>query len=350
MEHPFSIPPTAKRNADARLKVVPTPSTDRPGGLADEFQTQIRLRHFSRRTEKAYWSWIKRFIAFNDRQHPRTLSAKKVEDYLSYLAVERRVAASTQGQALAALLFLYRDVLKQETPELEQFVRAKRPSKIPVVMSRDEVSAVIRELEGTHRLVATLLYSSGLRLMECMCLRVKDIDFDRHQIIVRHGKGAKDRVTMLPKRLEPKLKEQLAYAQAQHARDLVLGAGYVELPNGLARKKPRDAKSWGWQWLFPAHRIYHDKELDQRRRHHLHETAVQRAVSNAVRSSGIAKSATCHTFRHSFATHLLEDGYDIRTVQELMGHADVNTTMIYTHVVNRGPGAVRSPADSLDLI
>lgn len=325
----------------------PTQAT--PGALALAFRARIRMRHYSRRTERAYWRWAKRFIRFHECRHPRELGALEIGQFLSQLATERAVAASTQNQALAALTFLYREVLELEMPELDEFVRAKRPVHVPVVMSRQEVKRVIRELDGRHRLIATLLYGSGLRLLECLRLRVRDVDFDRNQLTVRCGKGQKDRATLLPESIQPTLRTAIDKALEQHAKDVTAGAGYVELPGALDRKVVTAARRPEWQWIFPAHRIYEHKESGRRRRHHLHETAVQRAMTGAVRSSGIRKRATCHTFRHSFATHLLEDGYDIRTVQELLGHADLKTTMIYTHVVNRGPNAVRSPANQLDL-
>lgn len=323
---------------------------DRPGSLAARFRDQVRVRHFSRRTERAYWGWAKRYIRFHGLLHPRLLGAPELEAFLSYLATKKAVAASTQNQALSALLFLYQDVLGFEFPELVNFVRAKRPLKVPVVMSRSEVGLVLDELKDVHRLIGLLLYASGLRLLECLHLRIRDVDFDRHQLVVRSGKGAKDRVTLLSPVVETGLRSQIARAQKKHTVDLANGAGFVELPNALALKHPSAANDWRWQWVFPAHRMYYHVETGQRRRHHLHETAVQRAVAQAVIRAGLSKRATCHTFRHSFATHLLEDGYDIRTVQKLLGHADLNTTMIYTHVVDRGPGAVRSPAESLNLL
>jgi integron integrase len=307
----------------------------------------MRLRHYSRRTERAYVQWIRRFILFNDKRHPAEMGRDEVTRFLSALAVERRVSASTQNQALAALLFLYGRVLEVELPWLDELVRATRPERLPVVLSRDEVRAVLQCLHGTHRLMAFLLYGAGLRLLECARLRVKDVDFDAHQIVVRSGKGAKDRVTLLPAAAEAALARHLSRVQEQHRRDLATDAGWVELPYALSRKYPNAGREWPWQWVFPATRIYAEAETGQRRRHHLHETALQRSVHRAVRQAGITKPASCHTFRHSFATHLLESGYDIRTVQELLGHRDVRTTMIYTHVLNRGPAGVQSPADLL---
>jgi integron integrase len=325
-------------------------SSPRPPRLLDRVREANRLRHGSRSTEKSYVGWIRRFILFHDKRHPAEMGASEVAQFLSSLAVEGRVAASTQNQALSALLFLYRHVLHQELPWLHDVVRARRPKHLPIVLTRDEVRAVISKLDGTPRLMAGLLYGSGLRLLECARLRVQDIDFAVHQIIVRNGKGAKDRVTVLPNVAREPLTRHLLTVKRQHEADLALGAGWVELPWALARKYPNAGREWPWQWTFPATRFYVDRVTGQRRRHHLHESVLQRAVLDAVRRAGLAKRATPHTFRHSFATHLLEDGRDIRTVQELLGHNDVRTTMIYTHVLNRGPAAVTSPADRvLDL-
>jgi integron integrase len=278
------------------------------------------------------------------------MGAAEITRFLSALAIERNVAASTQNQALSALLFLYREVLQQELPWLDEIVRAKSPERIPVVLTREEVQAVIGGLDGPIRLLALLLYGAGLRLLEAVCLRVKDVDFERHQITVRSGKGGKDRVTMLPAAVGRDLAKHLDAVRDQHAADVRAGAGWVELPWALARKYPNAGREWIWQWVFPATRTYLSRDTGQRRRHHLHESVLQRAVKEAVRSKGIPKRATCHTFRHSFATHLLEDGADIRTVQELLGHRDVATTMIYTHVLNRGPAGVLSPADRLPIV
>jgi integron integrase len=275
------------------------------------------------------------------------MGAPEVTRFLSSLAVDGRVAASTQNQALSALLFLYRDVLEADLPWLDGIVRAKRPERLPVVLTRDEVRAVLQRLEGVPRLMACLLYGAGLRVLECCRLRVQDADFAANQLVVRAGKGDKDRVTMLPAVAKADLAQHLEAVGAQHREDLAVGAGWVELPTALARKYPHAGREWTWQWVFPATRIYRDRVTGQRRRHHLHETVLQRAVKDAVRRAGLAKRASPHTLRHSFATHLLEDGHDIRTVQELLGHRDVSTTMIYTHVLNRGPAAVRSPADRM---
>jgi len=317
----------------------------RPARLLDRVREANRLRHGSRSTEKSYVGWIRRFILFHGKRHPAEMGAVEVAQFLSSLAVEGRVAASTQNQALSALLFLYRYVLHQDLPWLEDVVRARPTRHLPVVLTREEVRAVISKLEGTARLMATLLYGSGLRLLECARLRVQDVDFAMNQIVVRDGKGAKDRVTVLPAVAKAPLAEHLSKVKRQHDADLALGAGWVELPWALARKYPNAGREWPWQWFFPATRLYFHQATGQRRRHHLHETVLQRAVLEAARQAHLGKRATPHTFRHSFATHLLEDGRDIRTVQELLGHNDVSTTMIYTHVLNRGPSGVTSPAD-----
>jgi len=313
--------------------------------LLDRVRAANRLRHGSRSTEKSYVGWIRRFILFHGKRHPAEMGAPEVARFLSSLAVEGKVAASTQNQALSALLFLYRYVLQQDLPWLDDIVRARRPKQLPVVLTRDEVRAVISRMEGAARLMATLLYGSGLRLLECARLRVQDVDFAMNQIVVRDGKGAKDRVTVLPAVAKEPLRQHLSKVKRQHDADLALGAGWVELPWALARKYPNAGREWPWQWVFPATRFYFDQASGQRRRHHLHETVLQRAVLEAARQAHLGKRATPHTFRHSFATHLLEDGRDIRTVQELLGHNDVSTTMIYTHVLNRGPSGVTSPAD-----
>jgi len=277
------------------------------------------------------------------------MGAAEVAAFLTSLAVQGKVAASTQNQALSALLFLYREVLGVELPWLDDVIRAKRPVHLPVVLTRDEVRTVLQRLDGVPRLMAVLLYGAGLRLLECCRLRVKDVDFATNQLAIRDGKGHKDRATMLPAAVKADLLAHLERVRRQHEDDLRHGAGWVELPGAHLRKYPTAGRAWGWQWVFPATRIFVDRVTGQRRRHHLHESVLQRAVKDAVRSAGIAKPATCHTFRHSFATHLLEDSHDIRTVQELLGHHDVSTTQIYTHVLNRGPAGVRSPADRMFL-
>jgi integron integrase len=321
-----------------------------PPRLLDRVRAALRTRHCSPRTEKAYVAWIRRFILFHGKRHPSEMGAEEITRFLSALAVERNVAASTQNQALSALLFLYREVLAQTLPWLDDIVRAKAPARIPVVLTREEVRQIIAAMDGPSRLAALLLYGAGLRLLEGLRLRVKDVDFQRNQITVRSGKGAKDRVTVLPAAASRDLAKHLETVREQHLADLRAGAGWVELPWALGRKYPGAGREWIWQWVFPATRTYYHAESGQRRRHHLHESVLQRAVREAVRSKDIPKRATCHTFRHSFATHLLEDGADIRTVQDLLGHRDVSTTMIYTHVLNRGPAGVLSPADRLPPI
>jgi integron integrase len=305
----------------------------------------LRTRHFSRRTEQSYLAWIRRFILFHGKRHPDGLGCNEVAGYLSHLASSRQVSASTQNQAFSALLFLYREVLGRELAGLDHVPRARLPERLPVVLSREEVAAVLRHIRGTPRLMCALMYGSGLRLLECCRLRVKDVDFDRLEILVRDGKGRRDRATVLAGRLVPPLRAHLESVQRQHRADLDGNAGYVALPGALARKYPNAHREWPWQWVFPARRIHTDAVSGERRRHHLHETVLQREFAAAVRVARLTKPATCHTLRHSFATHLLESGYDIRTIQELLGHADVSTTMIYTHVLNRGGRGVRSPLD-----
>lgn len=314
-------------------------------GLLEEVRRRLRLKHYSIRTEQAYCYWVRRFVHENGRRHPKDLGGVEVEGFLSLLATRDRVSASTQSQALAALLFLYREVLGQELPWMENVVRAKREQRVPVVLSRGEVSRMLAHLVGREWLMASLLYGSGLRLMECLRLRVKDVDFGRSTVIVRSGKGGKDRHTVLPSRLIEPLQRQMADVRALHARDLDEGFGAVYLPFALARKYRGAERELAWQYVFPATRRGIDPRDGVQRRHHLDEKVLQQAVKRAVRAAGIAKPATCHTLRHSFATHLLEGGADIRTVQELLGHRDVSTTQIYTHVLNRGPGAVLSPLD-----
>jgi integron integrase len=316
--------------------------------LLDRVRAAIRARHYSRRTEDAYVAWIRRFILFHGKRHPVEMAAPEITRFLTSLAVDGRVASSTQNQALSAVLFLYREVLQQDIPWLDEIVRARRPERLPVVLTRDEVRAMLTRLAGPTRLMAYLMYGGGLRLLECCRLRIQDVDFGANQIVVRAGKGDKDRVTVLPATVKADLARHLERMHAQHQTDLRSGAGWVELPTALERKYPNAGRHWRWQWVFPATRTYVEPVTRQRRRHHLHESVVQRAVKEAVHHAGLAKRAGPHTLRHSFATHLLENGHDIRTVQELLGHRDVATTMIYTHVLNRGPAAVRSPADRLD--
>jgi integron integrase len=338
------------RQHGASVCAEPAPEGAGGGRLIDHVRAAIRLRHLSPRTEEAYLHWMRRYFDFHGARHPSLLGPQEVTAFLSALATGRSgrgVAASTQNQALAALLFLYRDVLGVKLPWLDGIVRAQRPRRLPVVLSRDEVRAVLASMDGLPRLMATLLYGSGVRLLECCRLRVKDVDIGRRQLVVREGKGDRDRLTMLPASLEVPLQEHLLAVREQHRRDLAAGAGWVELPAALDRKLPAAGREWPWQWVFPATRGYVEPASGQRRRHHLHESVLQQAVRRAALAAGIPKRVTCHSFRHSFATHLLEDGHDIRTVQELLGHRDVATTMIYTHVLNRGPGGVRSPADRL---
>jgi integron integrase len=307
----------------------------------------MRARHLSRLTEEAYVRWIVRYVRFHGLRHPGTLGEREMREFLSHLAADENVAASTQSQALAALLFLYVEVLRDPVPWIADVVRARRPQRLPVVMTRHEVRAVLGRLKGSSRLVAMLLYGSGLRLMEALQLRVKDVDLGMNQITVRGGKGDRDRVTMLPAAARPPLEAQLTRVSRLHQRDLAAGAGRAILPHSLARKYPNAASELAWQWVFPARRLAFDAKTRERYRHHLHETVVQRAMREAVMAVKMTKRATCHTFRHSFATHLLEDGHDIRTVQELLGHRNVATTMIYTHVLNRGGLGVKSPVDRL---
>jgi integron integrase len=326
-----------------------SPPAPRPPRLLDRVREAIRSRHYSRRTEKAYVHWIRRFIFFHGKRHPAEMGAAEVTAFLTSLAVQDKVAASTQNQALSALLFLYREVLGVDLPWLEDVVRVKRPQYLPVVLTRGETRALLQQLNGVPRIMALLLYGAGLRLLECCRLRVKDVDFAANQIVIRDGKGRKDRVTMLPAAARTVLARHIDQVRAQHEADLRRGAGWVELPGALLRKYPHAGREWPWQWVFPATRFYVERLTGQRRRHHLHESVLRRAVKDAVRAAGIPKLATCHTLRHSFATHLLEDNHDIRTVQELLGHRDVSTTMVYTHVLNLGPAGVRSPADRMFL-
>jgi integron integrase len=297
------------------------------------------------RTEEAYVGWARRFILANGKRHPRTMGAREVEAFLTHLANAGHVAVSTQNQALSALLFLYREVLQIELPWMENIQRAKRPRRLPVVLSREEVAALLAEMEGVTWLMASLLYGSGMRLMECLRLRVQDVDFVRRELTVRRGKGGKDRRTMLPAMVIDALQGQLAEARRVHERDLAAGFGAVRLPDALARKYTHAAREWAWQYVFPAGSRSIDPRTGVTHRHHVDESVLQRAVKLAVRRARIDKPATCHTLRHSFATHLIESGYDIRTVQELLGHKDVSTTQIYTHVLNRGGHGVQSPLD-----
>ncbi len=315
--------------------------------LIDQVREVIRCKHYSIRTERAYIDWIRRYIFFHDKQHPKHLSESHINAFLTYLAVKRKVAASTQNQALCALVFLYREVLKKELGEFGDITRAKKPQKLPVVFTREEVRQVLLHLEGANWLMGQVMYGAGLRVMECIRLRVKDVDFGYRQIVVRDGKGQKDRVTMLPEIISGGLQRHLLKVNSVHEMDLKAGFGAVYLPYALERKYKNANRSWGWQYVFPASRRAIDPRSGIERRHHISETVPQRAVKKAIRQGGITKAGSCHSLRHSFATHLLEAGYDIRTVQELLGHKDVSTTMIYTHVLNRGGKGVQSPGDNL---
>ena len=313
--------------------------------LLEQVRDRIQAKHFSIRTETAYVNWIKRFILFHDKRHPSDMGASEMNEFLTHLAKKERVAASTQNQALSAILFLYRDVLGKRIDGKISVIRAKTPQRLPTVFTKDEVKRVLSFLDGTPRLMASLLYGSGLRLMESIRLRVKDVDLEAGQLIVRDGKGAKDRATMLPLSLVQPLQQQLERAEVIHEKDLKDGFGRVYLPHALDRKYPNAAREWMWQYVFPAKKRSIDPRSGMERRHHVSEAVLQKAVKNAIREAGISKGGSCHTFRHSFATHLLENGYDIRTVQELLGHKDVRTTMVYTHVLNKGAAGVRSPLD-----
>jgi integron integrase len=319
--------------------------------LLDQVRAITRMKHYSLRTEQAYTDWIRRFIVFHSTpnagvwRHPREMAEAEVSEFLAHLARNENVAASTQNQALSALLFLYKEVLKQEIGWIDQVQRAKKPARLPVVLSRQEVNAIFAHLHGMPKLMAALLYGSGLRLMECVRLRVKDIDFAYAQITVRDAKGGRDRVTMLPANLSESLQRHLVKIKTQHQQDLADGFGSVYLPFALERKYPNANREWPWQYVFPSSRLTPDRKSGKKQRHHIAEGILQLALKQAVRASGIGKPASCHSLRHSFATHLLENGYDIRTVQELLGHKDVSTTMIYTHVLNRPGISVRSPLD-----
>jgi integron integrase len=315
--------------------------------LLDRVREAIRVRHYSRRTEEAYAHWIPRYVVFHRKAHPATLGADAISKFLTWLAVDRRVSASTQNQALSALLFLYREVLDLPVGEIGSVVRARTPERLPVVLSRTEVAAILARLNGVEWLVVMLLYGGGLRLEECLALRVKDIDLERRQVVVRRGKGQKDRVTTLPNAALNPMRSHLETVRALHQRDVEQGQGRVVLPDAVARKYPKAAAEWGWQFVFPAARICRDSRYGPPSRYHLHESVIQKAVARAARQAALAKRVGPHTMRHSFATHLLEDGYDIRTVQELLGHRDVSTTMTYLHVMERGALGVRSPADRL---
>ena len=319
---------------------------EQPKKILDQLRDVLRLRHYSYRTEQSYVDWVYRFIVFHNKRHPKDMGASDIEAFLSYLAVQRKVAASTQNQALSALVFLYRHVLRQEIGGQIEAVRAKQSRYLPTVLTHEEAIAVLSKLSGTHQLVAQILYGSGLRLSEALSLRVKDIDFAQSQIVVRDGKGGNSRITMLPLSLCDRLKDHLHIARLQHQQDLAKGYGSVYLPYALERKYPNAERQWVWQYVFPSERISKDPRSEVVRRHHLDESGLQKAVKLAGRLANIDKRVSCHTFRHSFATQLLQNHYDIRTVQELLGHKDVKTTMIYTHVLNKGGRGVRSPLDA----
>jgi integron integrase len=320
-----------------------TPS--RAPTLVVQFREAIRVRHYSLRTERAYLHWIRKFIVYHGKRHPGELGAREVTAFLSHLANDLNVAAATQAQALAALLFLYEAVLGMELPWLDDIVRAKRPRRLPTVLDRDEVRALLDAMTGAHGLMARLMYGTGMRIGECVALRVKDLNLDRREVVVRDGKGGKDRVTMLPAVLLAPLRFQLVAARGAYDHDRRRDQPGVALPYALERKYPNAGRAWGWYWVFPQDRLARDPRSGIVRRHHAYDQTLARAIALAARKSGIVKPVSSHTLRHSFATHLLYDGYDIRTVQELLGHKDVSTTMIYTHVLNRGGRGVVSPLD-----
>ncbi len=344
-DHPASMHPRSSGSSEPSATAPVGVAGSQPPRLLDRVRERLRRLGRAKRTEEAYVGWIRRFILANGRRHPDAMGAQEVETFLTGLAARDNVAASTQNQALAALLFLYREVLGRELPWMDDIERAKRPRRLPTVLSEDEVAALLRQMEGRHWLMCALLYGTGMRLMECVRLRVKDVDFGRNEIVVREGKGGKDRRTILPQSLGEALRAQVDEVRRIHGRDLEAGYGEVWLPHALARKYPAAAREIGWQYLFPAPRRSVDPRGGAVRRHHVDEKGLQRAVKVACRQAGLEKPASCHTLRHSFATHLLEAGHDIRTVQELLGHKDVATTQIYTHVLGRGASAVRSPLD-----
>jgi integron integrase len=329
------------------VSVSSPPDLNHQPRLIDDVRSAIRVRHYSYSTEKTYVHWIIKFAHFHGLRHPADMGEKEISAFINHLAVHKKVSASTQNQALCAIVFLYKHVLKKDLGDFGELVWAKKPKHIPVVFSKEEVRDIMRQLEGTCWIMAMLLYGSGLRLHECLHLRVKDLDFGYNQITVRDAKGGKDRIVPFPQKLKEPLKAHLEKVKRIHERDLAVGFGGVYMPDALERKYPSASTSWEWQFVFPAHAISEDPRSGIRRRHHLYETVLQKAVKSAIRKAGIFKHAGCHTLRHSFATHLLESGSDIRTVQELLGHNDVKTTMIYTHVLNKGGLAVKSPADTL---
>lgn len=316
-----------------------------PVKLLDQVRQKIRLKHYSIRTEEAYVGWIRRFILFHNKKHPKDMGQKEIEAFLTYLALEGKVAASTQNQAFSALLFLYEKVLELDVFKKIDAYRAKRPERLPTVLTFEETMEIIDAMSGVFQLIVKVLYGCGLRGIECVRLRVKDVDFKMNQIIVRNGKGQKDRITMFPDEVKTALHNHLVYVKKIHEKDLREGYGSVYLPNALSRKYKNAEKEWGWQYVFQSKKLSEDPRSGKTRRHHIHIASLNQNIRNATRIANITKSISSHTFRHSFATHLLEDGYDIRTIQELLGHKDVSTTMIYTHVLNKGGRAVRSPLD-----
>lgn len=315
--------------------------------LLELLRTALRTRHYSQSTEQSYYHWVKRYVHFHNLRHPAEMAEPEMNAFLTHLAVTEKVSASTQNQALSALLFLYRRVLGREVGNLGEVMRARKPTRLPVVMTREEVKAVFANLSGDKWLMASLMYGAGLRLMECLCLRVQDLDFASNEVLVRDGKGAKDRITMLPVSLRKPLQDHLQKVKKMHEKDLCDGWGRVPLPDALDRKYPNASTEWRWQWVFPQENRWRNTKTGEQGRHHVDESILQKAFKRAVQEAGLTKRATCHTLRHSFATHLLEAGYDIRTVQELLGHSDVRTTMVYTHVLNRGGRGVKSPVDTL---
>ncbi len=340
-----------KQALEVQFKTPHPQSVDQRTGtkprLLDNLRQALLARHYSRRTEQSYCHWVKRYIHFHNVRHPAEMAEPEMNAFLTHLAVKEKVSASTQNQALAALLFLYRHVIGREVGNLGDVIRARKPTRLPVVMTRQEVKAVLAKLSGDKWLMVSLMYGAGMRLMECLRLRVQNIDFSRNEILIREGKGKKDRITMLPESVKAPLQEHLEHVKAIHERDLADGWGRVELPMALDRKYPNAPLELRWQWVFPQINRWKNPKTDEQGRHHVDESIVQKAFKQAVATAGLTKRATCHTLRHSFATHLLEDGYDIRTVQELLGHSDVRTTMIYTHVLNRGGRGVKSPMDNL---